>query len=119
MGEELTRAKEIDDAVKAADAKRRADAEAEVYNGEKLDKVLACLDSLGKRMDAFEKRPVEEAGEFEKLPREDGEGDGEIEEKGKPRELGADSRKDSRMDSAVDAEEIEHFKAETGATHAI
>src|ERR1700730_14758340 len=109
MGEELTRAKEIDDAVKAADAKRRADAEAEVYNGEKLDKVLACLDSLGKRMDAFEKRPVEEAGE----------GDGEIEEKGKPRELGADSRKDSRMDSAVDAEEIEHFKAETGATHAI
>jgi hypothetical protein len=115
----MERAKEIDEAVKAADAKKRADAEEAANQGEKLDNILACLDSLGKRMDAYEaKHPIEEAGEFEKLPRGDGEGEIEY---GKPRELGADSRKDSRMirkDSA-DAEEIAHFKAETGAAHAI
>ena len=71
MSDEMERAKEIDDAVKAADAKRRADADA----GEKLDNILKCLDSLGKRMDAFEKRPVEEAGESKNLTRGDGEGD--------------------------------------------
>jgi len=107
MGEELARAKEIDEAVRAADAKRRADAEEAASHGEKLDQLLACLDSLGKRMDEFEKRPVEEAG--------DGKGDGDIEKKADPKPLGADSvRKDS-----ADAEEIENYKARNGATHKI
>jgi hypothetical protein len=120
MSEETERAKEIDDAVKKADAKKRADQEAEAQAGEKLDNILKCLDAVGKRMDAYEssaKHPIEEAGEFEKLPREDGE---EPEEFGDPKKLGADSRKDSQMiRSDSDLEEIEHFKRETGATHAI
>lgn len=106
MGEELTRAKEIDEAVRAADAKKRADAEEAESHGEKLDQLLACLDSIGKRMDEIEKRP-----------RENGEGDGEIEEKGDPQPLGADSRKDSVRADSADAEEVENYKALNGATH--
>jgi hypothetical protein len=113
---ETERAKEIDEAVRAADAKRRADAEEAAMAGEKLDKILSHLDSmhanvdsLGKRMDAFEAaRSKDEEGE--------GEMEDEI-EKDKPKKLGADSQ--VRKDSAADAEEIAHFKAETGATHKI
>jgi hypothetical protein len=109
MGEELARAKEIDEAVKAADAKKRADAEEAAMAGEKLDKVIAHLDSLGRRMDEWEKsKSKDEEGE--------GEMEGEI-EKGKPRELGADSQ--VRKDSAGDTEEIENYKREIGATHKI
>ena len=50
---EMERAKEIDEAVKAADAKKRADAEEAAMAGEKLDKIITHLDSLGKRMDAL------------------------------------------------------------------
>jgi hypothetical protein len=42
---EMERAKEIDDAVKAADAKKRADAEAAAVSGSKLDQILDCLAS--------------------------------------------------------------------------
>jgi ribosome assembly protein YihI (activator of Der GTPase) len=49
MSEELTRAKEIDDAVKAADAKKRQDAEEAAMAGAKLDRILDCMDALGKR----------------------------------------------------------------------
>src|ERR1700720_4972180 len=108
MGEELTRAKEIDDAVRTADTKRRADAEEAAATGSKLDQILDCLASLGSRMDAYD-------GE-RKAKDEDGDSDMEDEiEKDKPRELAADSRKDSRMvrkDSAADAEEIENYKRE-------
>ena len=45
------KAAEIDSTLK--DAKARKDAD-EREAGEKLDRVLSCLDSLGKRMDAFE-----------------------------------------------------------------
>jgi hypothetical protein len=46
--------------------------------------------------------------------------DGEIGEEDKPKPLGADSRKDSvRADSAEDAEELEAYKRENGATHKI
>ena len=108
MGEELARAKEIDEAVKAADAKRRTDAEEAAMAGEKLDKILTHLDALGRRMDAFEKKPAEEAGE------EDREGV-DLEDPTKPSPLAADSiRKDS-----ADAEEIENYKARNGATHKI
>ena len=112
---EMERAKEIDDAVKAADAKKRADAEEAAATGSKLDQILDCLASLGSRMDAYdgERKAKDEEGESDM--------EGEI-EKDKPRELAADSRKDSRMvrrDSAADAEEIENYKREIGATHAI
>src|ERR1700730_12407715 len=109
MSDEMTRAKEIDDAVKAADARKRADAEEASMAGEKLDKVIAHLDSIGKRMDAFEAaRSKDEEGE--------GDMEGEI-EKGKPRPLAADSQ--VRKDSASDAEEIENYKREIGTTHKI
>jgi hypothetical protein len=96
---------DLDKADKGRADKARADAEEAAMAGEKLDKILSCLDSLGKRMDEFEKRPVEETGD----------GEGEIEERGDPKPLGADSvRKDS-----ADAEEIENYKARNGATHKI
>jgi hypothetical protein len=115
MSEELTRAKEIDDAVKAADAKKRADAEEAAMAGEKLDRILDCMNELGKRMDAYE---------AERAPAKKEEGDdedeGEIKEKGDPRPLGADSsRKDSvRADSAADEEEIANYRREHGAAAA-
>jgi hypothetical protein len=119
MSDETERAKEIDEAVKAADAKKRADAEEAAMAGEKLDNILKCLDSLGKRMDAFEKKPIEEDGSDDERtaksyppssmnPLND--------DPTKPRPLGADSRADSIR---ADAEEIEHFKAENGVTRAI
>jgi hypothetical protein len=94
--------------VKAADAKKRADAEEAAMAGEKLDRILDCMDALGKRMDALETSRAAT-----------GDGEGEIEERGKPRELAADSRNDSVRADSADAEEIEHFKALNGATHKI
>ncbi len=105
MGEELTRAKEIDEAVRAADARKRADAEEAAMAGEKIDTIIRHLDSLGKRMDAWEKGASK-----------DEEGDGEIEERGDPKPLGADS---VRRDSAADAEEIENYKAKVGPTYKV
>jgi hypothetical protein len=106
MSEKTERAKEIDDAVKAADAKKRADAEEAAMAGEKLDRILDCMDALGKRMDSFE---------AERASKKEPEGDGEIGEEDKPQPLGADSvRKD-----AADAEEIENYKALNGATYKI
>jgi hypothetical protein len=123
MTTELERAAQVDADIKAADAKRKADAEEAAMAGERLEKILACLDAIGKRMDAYEsaaKHPVEEEGESTKLPREDGE---EPEQFGDPKKLAADSRKDSQMmrkdSAALDAEEIEHFKRETGASYAV
>jgi hypothetical protein len=102
MGEELTRAKEIDEAVKAADAKKRADAEEAAMAGGKLDRILDCMDALGKRLDSIEaERATKKEGSSE--------GEGEIGEDDKPKPLGAD-------DSA-DAEEIADYKARNGATH--
>lgn len=58
MTEEEKRAKEMEDAIKAADAKKLADA---AETGQKLDKMLSCLDALttglttlGQRMDAYD-----------------------------------------------------------------
>jgi hypothetical protein len=109
---EMERAKEIEEAVKTADAKKRQDAEEAAMAGAKLDAALAELDSLHKRLDAMDAAKADAEGESE------GE---EIEEKGKPRELAAD-RKDSRMvrkDSAADAEEIENYKARNGAARKV
>jgi hypothetical protein len=112
---EMERAKEIDEAVRSADAKRRADAEEAAMAGEKLDKILghldsinAHVDSLGKRLDAYDARRKDEEGESEM--------EDEI-EKGKPKELGADSQ--VRKDSAETLEEIENHKLKIGPTYKV
>jgi hypothetical protein len=51
---EMERAKEIEEAVKTADAKKRQDAEEAAMAGAKLDAALAELDSLHKRLDAMD-----------------------------------------------------------------
>ena len=108
--------------MKAADAKKRADAaRADAEAGEKLDTILKCLDALGKRMDAFEKKPVEEDDSDDERtaksyppssmnPLNSGE------DPDAPRPIGADSRADSIR---ADSEEIENFKKESGATRAV
>jgi hypothetical protein len=109
MPTELERAAQIDADIKAADERRKVDAEESAMAGEKLDKMLACLDAMGKRLDAYEAKGKE------------GDGD-EPEEKGDPKELASDSREDSRMrndSAALDAEEIAHFKAQTGAAYEV
>ncbi len=106
---EMERAKEIDEAVRAADAKKRADAEEAAMAGEKLDKIIAHLDALSKRMDAWDEKS--------KSKDEEGEGEGEIERKGQAQR--AWRRFAVRKDSAADAEEIENYKREIGATHKI
>ncbi|HEX3666181.1 MAG TPA: hypothetical protein VHU23_13235 [Rhizomicrobium sp.] len=83
--EKAARAREIEDAVKKADAKKRTDAEelearrnADNDMGTKLDKVLTHLDDVGKRMDAIEARFTEgkeTSGHSTPLADED-EGDG-------------------------------------------
>ena len=62
MSTETERAKDVDAAVKAADAKKVADAakaaadaaRADADAGEKLDLILTHLDSLNRRMDAYD-----------------------------------------------------------------
>jgi hypothetical protein len=109
------KAKQMENDLKAADKARKDAEEAEARSradaDDKLDKLLAHLDSLGKRMDAYEARRKDE----------DGEDDDEIEEKGDPKKLGADSsRKDSvRADSAADLEEIENHKLKVGPTYKV
>ena len=76
---EMERAKEIDEAVRAADAKKRADAEEAAMAGEKLDKVIAHLDSLNRRMDEWDEKS--------KSKDEEGEGEGEIEKRATPENL--------------------------------
>jgi hypothetical protein len=89
MSDETERAKEIGDAVKAADAKKRADADA----GDKIDKLLTCMDSLSKRMDAWGAKGAEEE-EKKKADAAKKDAD-EIKEKGDPKEMTCDSRADS------------------------
>jgi hypothetical protein len=88
---ETERAKEINDAVAAADAKKRADADA----GTQLDKLLACLDSMNGKFDSFGARmDAMETGMADKAKKD---AEGEIKEKGDPRESSVDS---ARADSA-------------------
>jgi hypothetical protein len=121
MTTELERAAQIDADIKEADAKRKADAEEAENHGEKLDNILKHLDAMGKRMDAFEGARKDAERLQDPTPAEQvygvdkGEGD-DGEDPDAPRKLGADSRADSIR---ADAEEIEHFKKENGATRAI
>jgi hypothetical protein len=103
MSDELNRAKEIDDAVKAADAKKRADSD---EASSKLDRLLDCMDSMNKRMDSFETSMADSK-------RKDAEGpEGkQIEEKGDPKELKADEQPaqitgPDRFDARADSAEI-------------
>jgi len=90
------------DAAKVDAAKADAQAKADAEAGEKIDKILGCLDALGKRMDAYDakkdaEKAEEEEGKAEKIPftkdskKKDGE---EEEEKGEPKDLKADKKKD-------------------------
>jgi hypothetical protein len=126
MSSETERAKEIDEAVRAADAKKRADAEEAAMAGEKLDNLLKCLDSLGKRMDAWEAKEAEKKADgsddddptSKSYPPRDMNPLNRGEDPDAPMPLGADSR--SRSDSIrADSEEIENFKTSVGATYAI
>jgi hypothetical protein len=90
MSDETERAKEIGDAVKAADAKKRAD---EDEAGGKIDKLLAHMDSLSKRMDAWDAKGAEE-DEKKKADAAKKDAD-EIKEIGDPKEMTCDSRADS------------------------
>ena len=118
MSDETERAKEIDEAVKAADAKKRADAEEAAMAGEKLDTLLKCLNSLGKRMDEWEKKQADSDDDptAKSYPPSDMNPLNRGEDPDAPRPIGADSRADSIR---ADSEEIEHFKKENGATRAI
>jgi hypothetical protein len=125
MSDEKERAKEIDDAVKAADKKKANAAKADAEAGEKLDNILKHLDSLNKRMDAYDDARRKDAERLQDpTPAEkvygidngDGEDRNGEDDPDAPRSLGADSRADSIR---ADAEEIAHFKATTGATYKI
>jgi hypothetical protein len=128
MSDETERAKEIDEAVKKADARKRADAEEAARAGETLDNILKCLDSisakadsLGKRMDAYEAEKKRVDGSDDDDPTAKsyppvGMNPLNGEDPDAPRPLGADSRSDSIR---ADAEEIEFFKKQNGATRAI
>ncbi len=98
MSDETERAKEIDEAVKAADAKKRADAEEAAMAGEKLDTLLKCLDSLGKRMDEWEKKQADlydDDPTAKSYPPSDMNPLNRGEDPDAPRPIGADSRADS------------------------
>jgi hypothetical protein len=116
MSDETERAKEIDDAVKAADKKKADAARADVDAGEKLDNILKCLDAMGKRLDAFEQKDAERFQDPTPAEKVYGIDKGEGDDPDAARPLGADSRADSIR---ADAEEIAFFKKEIGATRAI
>lgn len=121
------------DTAKADAAATKADAEA----GEKIDKILTCLDSftskldaLGSRMDAYEskkdgaeaammsdkkkkdaEKAEEEEGKSEKLPftkdSKKKDAEEEVEEKGDPKELKADKKKDAEEKEEKEEKEKE------------
>jgi hypothetical protein len=63
MANETERAKEIEDAIKKADAEREEKERADAAAGETLDKALACLDSICKRLDAMEAKEAKRDSE--------------------------------------------------------
>jgi hypothetical protein len=124
MSDETERAKEIDDAVKAADKKKADAARADAEAGAKLDTILKHLDSLGKRMDAYDDAKRKDADEpvleeptpAMKVYGIDAKNGDNGEDPDAPRKIGADSRADSVR---ADKEEIEFFQKEIGATRAV
>jgi hypothetical protein len=119
MSDEMERAKEIDEAVKAADKKKADAARADAEAGEKIDNLLKCLDSLGKRLDAWEKKQADDSDDertAKSYPPSSMNPLNSGEDPDAPRPLGADS---IRKGGAADSEEIAHFKKENGATRAV
>src|SRR6202035_4030190 len=117
---EVERAKEVDDAVRAADAKKAADAadavKADAEAGEKIDRILSCLDALGKRMDSIEtaERSAKSAGEQSHQEADADKDDDDDRDKGEAKKLAADKRADS-VRADAEREEIEAYKAEIGS----
>jgi hypothetical protein len=121
---EETKAKDIEDALKKHDAKKADAARADAEAGEKLDTTLSHLDSLGKRMDAYDAKMKADAERVQEGPTpaekvygvdKDKDGD-DGDDPDAARKLGADSRADSIR---ADSEEIENFKKANGATYRI
>jgi hypothetical protein len=90
---------------------KKADADA----GEKLDKLLSCLDSMSKRMDAMEAedKARKDAAACPNAKADEGKDVGE--EPGKPVEVAADKRKDADKD---DEKELAELKATADAERA-
>jgi hypothetical protein len=110
MSDETERAKEIDEAVKAADAKKRADAEEAAHQGQTLDKILSCLDSLGKRMDSYDEERKADAARRKDADGDQNSASGEPEPAG-----GAGARLPSDKEGEdEDREEIESLAKERG-----
>jgi hypothetical protein len=95
------RAQQIEEDLKMADGKRRADAEKESEMEDKkkadademrgnIDKLLKCMDALNSRFDAMETSMADKAKR-----------DSEIEEKGDPREMSVDSDGNSDYPSSA------------------
>ena len=122
--EETERAREIDDAVKSADAakaKAAADAaRADQEASSKIDRILACLDALGARMDSMEEaeKAGKAAGAQSHLEADSDEDKDEERQKGEAKKLAADKRTDS-VRADAEKEEIEAFRAETGSEYEI
>jgi hypothetical protein len=77
------------DKAKADAEEKEEKAKADADAGEKLDKILACLDSIGKRCDALEMSAMDAAKSKKDAEEE------RMKEKGDPEELKADARMDS------------------------
>jgi hypothetical protein len=112
----------------AADKQKADAARADAEAGEKLDTILKHLDSLtsmadalGKRMDALEKKPGESEKNSDDAPTAKSYPPSSMDplndDPDAARPLGADSRADSIR--AADAEEIAHFRTESGATRLV
>lgn len=112
--------KAAEEAKKKADADAADKAKADADGGEKLDKILSHLDSMGKRMDAMEGREKERC-DAEEAKADKARKDAEEEERKKatPEQLAADrAKKDAEEVEAkkkADAEEAEKKKADADA----
>ena len=78
MANEQQKAAEIDALIKKADAEKEEKAKADAMQGEMMDKCLKALDSISKRMDAWEEKARKDAEAAEK-------------EKGDPKDVVADA----------------------------
>jgi hypothetical protein len=103
MPDEQKRAAEIQEAVEAADRKKRADADQEAAVGQKLDKLLEHMGSMSVRLDALEARGRDGDDADDDEGDED---DNEMEQPGKPRRVAADSA-DSQLRHAARLAEIQ------------
>ncbi len=107
------------EAKEKADAEEKAKADA-AEAGQKLDKILSCVDSVVKRMDSFEAKEKERADAEEKAKADAEE---EARKKGDPEQIAADKKKADAEEEAkakekadAEAKEKEEAKADSEAT---